>query len=265
MKKKELEKELDDTKKEVKNLKRELNKLRKKWKSFDKVARIILSILFVFIAWEASKYIVGYTAIWILGYAKYTETLCFAIVTLITYLFATAIIIFVPKLVNKAFKTTKEELGLNDMPTFVDIGLAALGYIATFVIAGIVIVFLDNLNLINASESQSIGFSHLTNGTERVIAYLSIAVIAPIFEEVVFRGWLYGKLRKELKFIPAAIIVSTLFGILHGQLNVGINVGILSMVMCFEREITGTIHAGIITHMIQNSIAFALLIARGII
>jgi membrane protease YdiL (CAAX protease family) len=54
----------------------------------------------------------------------------------------------------------------------------------------------------------------------------------------------------------AIVITSALFGFIHGQWNVGIDVFALSVVLCSLREITGSIWAGILLHMLKNSVAF---------
>ena len=99
-----------------------------------------------------------------------------------------------------------------------------------------------------------------------------LVVVAPIAEELIFRGWLYGKLRLLLSsklsnnasMILSIILVSVLFGMVHMQWNVGVNVFALSVVLCGLREITGTIYAGILAHMLKNGIAFYLLYILGI-
>ena len=101
------------------------------------------------------------------------------------------------------------------------------------------------------------------SGGEKIIAFLVLVVAAPIVEEIIFRGWLYGKLRARLNAVVSVLIVSVLFGIMHFQWNVGVNVFALSVVLCILREITGTIYAGILTHMIKNGIAFYLLYVVG--
>ena len=60
--------------------------------------------------------------------------------------------------------------------------------------------------------------------------------------------------------IPLAIfLTSILFAVLHGQLNVGITVFVLSVVLCGLREITGTIWSGMLLHILSNGIAFYIL------
>ena len=56
-------------------------------------------------------------------------------------------------------------------------------------------------------------------------------------------------------WLPATL-VSALFGVAHGQWNVGLDVFVLSMVACGLREATGSIWAGIVLHMIKNMVAF---------
>ena len=121
-------------------------------------------------------------------------------------------------------------------------------------------------------EAQSVGFSLYVTGVERMITFVVLVVIAPIFEEIIFRGWLYGKLRGLFSekmpeiagIIVANFLVSLLFGIVHLQWNVGVNVFALSVVLCALREVTGTIYAGILTHMVKNGVAFYLLYVMGV-
>ncbi len=220
---------------------------------------------YVFLVWQISQYAIGYLTIFILGRANYNKPFWFTIVGILTYLLAIFLIIFIPKHISKKLKATREEIGLSGLPTFTDIGVSILGYISTILIAGTVILILEKLHLVDAAAQQDIGFNNISNGTGRALAYILIAVIAPLAEEIIFRGYLYGTLRKNLSIIPSIIIVSVLFGALHSPLNVSIDIAILSTILCLEREITGTIHAGIITHILQNSIAFIILVIRGII
>jgi membrane protease YdiL (CAAX protease family) len=86
-----------------------------------------------------------------------------------------------------------------------------------------------------------------------------LIIVAPVAEEVLFRGYLYGKLRKSVPVWAAIGIVSVLFGSIHGQWNVAIDVFALSIVLCVLREITGSIWAGILLHMVKNGLAFYIL------
>ena len=109
------------------------------------------------------------------------------------------------------------------------------------------------------------------SGGDRVLAFLTLVVVAPIAEEIVFRGWLYGKMREKIaseysnkvSMVVSILLVSLLFGAVHGQWNVGVNVFAMSVVLCGLREITGTIYAGILLHMLKNGVAFWMLYMMG--
>ena len=95
-------------------------------------------------------------------------------------------------------------------------------------------------------------------------AFLSLVVIAPLAEEMVLRGWRYGKLRRHTWAVPAILLTSVAFGAAHGQWNVGSTVGVMSVFMCLIREMTGTVYGGIIVHMLKNGLAFYMLFIYGI-
>ncbi len=124
----------------------------------------------------------------------------------------------------------------------------------------------------DAEQVQDVGFNTYIFGFDRVVAFITLVVVAPIAEELIFRGWLYGRLRPILSakmpdtaaMLISIFLVSLLFGIVHLQWNVGVNVFAMSVVMCGLREITGTIYASILMHMIKNGLAFYLLYVLGI-
>ena len=166
---------------------------------------------------------------------------------------------------------SRDDLGLRGTPTWTDIGLAPVGFIiSTLLAAGLVAVF-NIFPWFDAGQTQEVGFSVYLAGIDRVVAFIILVVVAPIAEELIFRGWLYGKLRPMLSvrmsdrasMLISIFLVSLLFGIVHLQWNVGVNVFAMSIVLCGLREITGTVYAGILTHMIKNGVAFYLLYILG--
>ena len=72
-----------------------------------------------------------------------------------------------------------------------------------------------------------------------------------------------GKVSDLWAMIISIFLVSLTFGIVHLQWNVGVNVFAMSIVLCGLREITGTIYAGILLHMLKNGVAFYLLYVLG--
>jgi membrane protease YdiL (CAAX protease family) len=76
---------------------------------------------------------------------------------------------------------------------------------------------------------------------------------------------LYGKLKNRVPAVVAAIVTSLLFGLAHFQWNVAIDVFILSLILCALRSLTGSIWAGVLVHVIKNSLAYYLLFVAPLI
>lgn len=132
-----------------------------------------------------------------------------------------------------------------------------LYFIATIIVTGILyIIRLPGLNL---TETQNIGFTTLSGGFEYAIAFLLLVIIAPVFEELVFRGYLFGRIRSRSGYWLSAGLTSLTFAALHGQLNVGIDVFILSLFLCYLREKFDSIWPGILVHSFKNGLAYTLL------
>ena len=175
------------------------------------------------------------------------------------YLLAFCIVFGVPYLVKRS-RTSLSTLGLSRLISWTDIGLAPLGFIAYAVLSTLVVALASFvLPGFAPDQVQDIGFKALTDRTGYILAFTTLVVIAPIAEETLFRGYLYGKLRGQVPIWAAMIVTSILFGAVHGQWNVALDTFVLSMVMCSLREITGSIWAGILLHMLKNLIAFYLL------
>lgn len=165
----------------------------------------------------------------------------------------------------------REELGLRGWPTWLDIVFGILGYVATILLAAGATEIFSNFAWFDSEQSQNLIFSPYIEGADRMIAFFVLVLVAPVAEELIFRGWLYGKSRKILgeklghwgSIVLSILFVSVAFGALHGQWNVGVTTFVLSAVACVLRELTGTVYAGMLVHMIQNGMAFYLLYVIG--
>lgn len=169
-------------------------------------------------------------------------------------------------------RTTREEMGLTRFPSWMDIGLAPAGFIVYLLLAGILLSAITGLfPAFNADEAQQIGFENLSRYYEYILAFTTLVVIAPIAEELLVRGYLYGKLRKIMPVAGAVAVSALLFAMLHVgltdeqgnfaimQLNVALNVLPLGIVLALLRETTGSIWASVLLHMIKNGVAFYIL------
>ena len=217
---------------------------------------VYLPILAV-ITFYVAQFIVGVPMLIILG----SETLKTPLIATIFSAFVYTLSFLFLLLTFKHLKplrapVTRNELGFKDLVTFSDIGLAIAGLFGYLTFSAILTALFSVFSWFNLTENQPLLYSTLISPLNKVFAAIALVVVGPILEEVIYRGLIYGKLRKKHSLITSILIVSILFGFLHGQWNVGVDVFALSVVACLMRETTGTIYAGIILHILKNTIAF---------
>ncbi len=174
-----------------------------------------------------------------------------------------AFIIFVPWIAIK-HRSSSSELGLQRSLSWTDILVSALAFAVYFILSALTLYLVVLLiPSFDVNQTQELGVKTNLYGSELMAAFVMFAIIAPVSEEIIMRGWLFGKLKRfHVPFWVNALIGSALFAVAHGQWNVGVDVFVLGMVLCFIRERTGSIWAGILVHMIKNVIAFYLVFVR---
>lgn len=86
-----------------------------------------------------------------------------------------------------------------------------------------------------------------------------VTVVAPIAEEVFFRGYFFGALRNWHGPWPAALLTGAVFGGIHaGSAPAGylVPLGILGFMLCIVRWRTGSLLPCIALHAMNNALAF---------
>jgi len=188
-----------------------------------------------------------------------TSAMYNTIVATVVYILTLSFTLGVPWLLHRRF-TGRTDLGLTRLPSWMDITLAPAGAVIYLLASSaLIILFASIFPQIDVKQAQDVGFQNLASQTQYLLAFVTLVVLAPFAEEVLFRGYLYGKLRKHAPIWLAMLITGALFAAAHGQWNVAIDTFALSLVMTSLREITGSIWAGVLLHMMKNGLAFYLL------
>ncbi len=156
-------------------------------------------------------------------------------------------------------------IGLGRRPRASDLSWALKGYMAAFLLAilssAIVSLFLPHVNL---NQKQNLGFNNISGASGSVLAFVALVILPPLGEEPLMRGYLFSGLRRHWRFIWALCVTSLLFGLAHLEVGSGtplvwgaaIETFFLSAVLCYLREKTGVLYAGILVHMLNNMLAF---------
>ena len=155
-----------------------------------------------------------------------------------------------------------DQLGV-EKPRKVDVLYGAGIFPIYFVLLVIITMFVSQfIPAVDITQKQELGFVSVS-GIELILVFISLVLLPPLVEEFLFRGVLFTGLRKKLPFLVTAGIVSVIFGSLHlgasssGPLWIAaIDTTLLSFVLCYLREKTGSIWAGVLVHFLKNSLAF---------
>lgn len=178
------------------------------------------------------------------------------VVSAVIYILSLLIVIGIPW-VAKKYRTTKRDLGIDQAVTWTDLLIAPVGFVGYLILSLVLTAIASHiLPFYNADQVQDAGFAQLSHGYEYILAFATLVVIAPISEEILFRGYLFGKLRKHVPLWAAILVTSLLFGAIHLAWNVGVDVFALSIVLCLLRVWSGRLWPSVLLHMIKNAIAF---------
>jgi membrane protease YdiL (CAAX protease family) len=94
------------------------------------------------------------------------------------------------------------------------------------------------------------------------LSLLEYVVFAPVFEEIAFRGLLFGLLRRRFALAPAAVISAGIFGLAHGYGVLGFaSVFWSGLVWAWAYERTGSLVPGMVAHGINNLLVCLAVIA----
>jgi membrane protease YdiL (CAAX protease family) len=239
--------------------------------SWNPILGVCLGIVIFFSAQIGSEVFLSYyryprhwTTQQILNWLSNSITAQFLSVLIMEFVIVLGICLFV-----QSYKNGFRVIGIR-RPRWTDplYGFAAVPvYLIIYFIAISLITHL--IPTINVNEKQQLGFNNINGAGQMVMTFISLVILPPIAEEILFRGLIYSSLKKNLPTAIAVIGTSALFALPHmfeggsaGLLYVAaIDTFILSLVLIYLRERTGGLWAGMTLHALKNSIAFVALYA----
>lgn len=94
-----------------------------------------------------------------------------------------------------------------------------------------------------------------------VWSLLTLVVMAPLFEEVLFRGVILESTRARYGVMAAWLVSSLIFGIIHLHPAIVLNAFVAGLILAFIYLKTDSLWPAIILHAINNGVAFVALIS----
>lgn len=89
-------------------------------------------------------------------------------------------------------------------------------------------------------------------GDSFIAMLIGTVFVAPVVEEVIFRGLAYTRMKQGMPAVAAMVLSSVLFGAAHGQLLWMLYTGVFGMVLVWVFERTGSLFACILLHAGYN-------------
>jgi membrane protease YdiL (CAAX protease family) len=233
--------------------------------SWSPASAILITIVAFFMAQVAAAVLMGIVP-GVLGWSENEITRWFETVSgqFIFVLAAEAMTILILWWFLKRRRASVRALGFHRAPVWKDLAYVGAGFGVYFVLLILVTTLGGELFNLDVEQKQDVGFDAVVSNPERLMAFVSLVILPPIVEEVVFRGFLYGGLRRKLRMWGAILVTSLMFAAPHllasedgGLLWVAaVDTFVLSVVLCYLREKTGNLWASIGVHAIKNGLAF---------
>lgn len=124
---------------------------------------------------------------------------------------------------------------------------------AAFCIIGNLVIAFLQISSIRYKQTEAVLF-----GVPVLQQILVIGFLAPLAEELVFRGLVFDRLREALRFWQAAILSALLFAVFHGNIVQGIYAFFGGLLMAWSYETYHSIKAPYCIHVISNLLSILL-------
>jgi uncharacterized protein len=151
-------------------------------------------------------------------------------------------------------KFTLRELGFR-VPQWSTIGIALLGAVAMIVVSNGLASLIDSV-LHSAHQQDVVAiFKDLHDRTSLAILSVYAIVLAPFFEETIFRIFFFNIGLRFGGFWLGAIVSGLLFGIAHGDLYAAIPLALGGMILCGVYYRSENAWASMISHSCFNAVS----------
>lgn len=123
-------------------------------------------------------------------------------------------------------------------------------------------LFLGLSGAMGASEAYQQASNKMYTGN-LVLALLLTGLVAPVAEEMLFRGIIYNSFKRSLSKLPAALLSAAFFGVYHGNSVQGIYGFVLGMVILYAYEYYGDFRIPVLLHIMHNVISYVVTVEIG--
>jgi membrane protease YdiL (CAAX protease family) len=151
-----------------------------------------------------------------------------------------------------------EQIGLRSYSVPVGCTLSAFLLFASYIVRLIYGIIINALGV--RIQPQEILMQLDVRGMGFILAFIVVAVVAPVAEEIFFRGFVYGGLRRRIGVASAMLVSTVFFTALHLSVGLFIPIFVLGLFLAWLYEYTGSLYPGMFLHAANNGLALILLL-----
>ncbi|MBX5468386.1 MAG: CPBP family intramembrane metalloprotease [Thermoleophilaceae bacterium] len=148
------------------------------------------------------------------------------------------------------------QFGFRAAPLRLTLKVAGIGFAAYWALSVLYVTLLNLHQEQEVTNDLAVDQSDL----RLVLAALLVIVVAPVAEELFFRGFFYRALRTRYGVAFSALVDGVVFGAIHASgssFSVLPALALLGVILCLVYERTGTLFATIGLHAFNNTVALA--------
>lgn len=150
-----------------------------------------------------------------------------------------------------------------------DIGPIVLWLLATlFAQIAVSAVLSTLIPALRTQDLSNVRLTDLSTASVVVLAVIGI-VVAPLVEELTYRGIALRGIMRRYGFMPAAVATSVMFGLSHayeestasGAVFITVQMAVFGFLQCWLVRRTGRLGPVVVTHAVHNAVAFGVAFA----
>jgi membrane protease YdiL (CAAX protease family) len=140
------------------------------------------------------------------------------------------------------------------------VALIVGAYLGAIFLVNLYGVLIDLFGLDALQPSQQLPSDFYDHTGVVIISGIAIVFMAPVAEEIFFRGFIFGGLRHYVALPIAGLLSGGLFSLAHGDPGLVIPFTCVGLVLAVIYEYTRSLYAAIGVHFVFNTLSFLLLL-----
>lgn len=205
-----------------------------------------LILLIAPVSYELIRNII-YNILCVSFHAAYTVTVCISCIVCSVFLYFVFYRHINNELIRSRVRSKKLKCNIKMFPWVIIAGMSCC-----YILNAIVVISSIPANAVSSYKTVS----DLIYSGEFLLVFLQIVILAPITEELLFRGIIYQCMITNVGKIIAAIISLIFFAVMHGNLLQGIYAALMTVIIICLYERFKSLNVCILFHMSANLLSF---------